>query len=142
MQCPHHKKDMRLSAGFGYSCPTPVKKSEDGKAVLEWCSYKPGENDETNASDLSPASAYESMPITKQFFNGRELDDLPKDIELDLQQAPIGRLLVVRKVCAEWRTLCSRRVIGQKQYVLTFPCYRKLMDEIEGDAKQHALKAA
>ena len=38
--CPTHEKEMRQNSK-GYFCPTPTKKSPDGKTVLEWCQYKP-----------------------------------------------------------------------------------------------------
>ena len=40
MICPEHQKEMRQNSK-GYFCPTPIKKSPDGKTVLEWCKWKP-----------------------------------------------------------------------------------------------------
>ena len=41
MQCEvHQKKEMRQNKK-GWYCPTPVRKSPDGKEVLEWCTWKP-----------------------------------------------------------------------------------------------------
>lgn len=38
MQCEIHQKEMK-EGKFGPYCATPVRKSDDGQTVLEWCQF-------------------------------------------------------------------------------------------------------
>lgn len=40
--CPIHNKPLKMGK-YGLYCNQPLVKSPDGKTVLEWCKYKPGE---------------------------------------------------------------------------------------------------
>lgn len=41
----------------GWYCSTPVRKSPDGKTVLDWCDYKPGNPPKGSGSPSTPNGA-------------------------------------------------------------------------------------
>lgn len=71
---------MRHHPKYGYSCPTPVTKSADGKTVLEWCAWKPeggdGHSADTFNDNVPPFRDGDEGPESKQTFSNRE-DDGP-----------------------------------------------------------------
>ena len=46
MICEVHDKEMKQNSR-GWFCSTPVRKSPDGKTVLEWCTWKPSQQPRT-----------------------------------------------------------------------------------------------
>src|SRR5688572_3932433 len=95
--CALHKKPMRYNARYGWSCPTPLKKSQDGKTVIEWCCWKPGEDGlgrsvpAESVRDDIPFPTEESVP-SKQSFNGVPLEetDGPNWVEIGRVKALCG----------------------------------------------------
>lgn len=65
---------MRYNEKFGYSCPTPIEKSADGKTVLKWCDWKPAP--ETPNPNYTPKMA-EVAKETRE--------------KLDMEESPVTR---------------------------------------------------
>lgn len=55
MNCQVHNKEMKYNKKFGWSCPTPVEKDQQGN-VLKWCDFKPQATQNTVAS--APAQQF------------------------------------------------------------------------------------